>query len=283
MSVRKVRDAFVLVGGFVVLIWVLQVFNWADGYRLDSDFAIYPHNVGRLVDIFTAPFLHVSWQHIEGNTLPLFVLGVLAAYRGIGKFLLVTLIVAVTSGLAVWLFQSSNTVTVGASGIIFGYFGYVLIRGFFDRNLLDIGLGVVAGLLYWTILQVAIPGTPGVSWIDHLGGLIGGVVAAWVLRTHAPAGAASSGGWKTSWRTGWTTGLGPDSSGSSGGRSTGGGGAGTRSSAGTGGSGTVVRRGAETRGTETRGSGNGASGSQTGHPGSRAAADLLRELDDMGL
>jgi membrane associated rhomboid family serine protease len=246
MSVRKVRDAFVLVGGFVALIWVLQVFNWADGYRLDTQFAIYPHNVGRLADIFTAPFLHLSWQHIEGNTVPLFVLGVLAAYRGIGKFLLVSLFVAVTSGLAVWLFQSSGEPTVGASGLIFGYFGYVLIRGFFDRNLLDIGVGVVAGVLYWTILQVAIPGTPGISWIGHLGGLFGGVLAAWFLRTRTPAEVASGGG---GWRSGWTTGL--------------------RSGSG-------------------NGSGNGSGGGSGGgkaRPASPAspAADLLRQLDDMGL
>ena len=190
MSVRKLRDALVLMGAFVALLWVLQVFNWADGYRLDVDFGILPHNVSRLPEIFTAPFLHVSWQHIEGNTVPLFVLGVLAAYRGIKKFLLMTLIVAVVSGLAVWLFQSGG-LTVGASGLIFGYFGYVVARGFFDRNLLDIGVGIVAGVLYWTILQVAIPGTPGVSWIGHLGGLFGGVLAAWLLRERTAVGAAS--------------------------------------------------------------------------------------------
>jgi membrane associated rhomboid family serine protease len=198
MSVRKVRDALVLMGAFIALIWILQVFNWADGYRLNGYFAIGPHDLSRLPDIFTAPFLHLSWQHIEGNTVPLFVLGVLAAYRGIGKFLLVTLIIAMASGLAVWLFQSGSEMTVGASGLIFGYFGYVLIRGFFDRNLVDIGVGVVAGLLYWTILQVAIPGTPGISWIGHLGGLFGGVLAAWVLRTRTPAGVTAGG---------WTTGL----------------------------------------------------------------------------
>jgi membrane associated rhomboid family serine protease len=94
-------------------------------------------------------------------------------------------IIALTSGLAVWLFQSSNELTVGASGLIFGYFGYVLVRGFFDRNWADIIVGLVAGGLYWTILQVAIPGTPGVSWIGHVGGLVGGVLAAWLLRTPA--------------------------------------------------------------------------------------------------
>jgi membrane associated rhomboid family serine protease len=183
MTVHKLRDAVVVMAGFLALIWALQVFNWAEGYRLDGVFGILPQHLSRLPDIFTAPFLHVSWQHIEGNSLPLFVLGVLAAYRSIARFLLVSLIVVVTSGLAVWLFQPSNELTVGASGLIFGYFGYVLIRGFLDRNLIDIGVGAVAGVLYWTILQVAIPGTPGVSWIDHVGGLVGGVLAAWVVRS----------------------------------------------------------------------------------------------------
>ena len=114
--------------------------------------------MSRLGDIFTAPFLHFSWQHIEGNSVPLFVLGVLAAYRSIGRFLLTSLIVAVTSGMAVWLFQSGNELTVGASGLIFGYFGYVLVRGFFDRSLVDIGVGLVAGALYWTILAGRHPG-----------------------------------------------------------------------------------------------------------------------------
>jgi membrane associated rhomboid family serine protease len=163
------------------------VANWADGYRLDTEFGILPQHVSRLGEIFTAPFLHFSWQHIEGNSVPLFVLGVLAAYRSIGRFLLASLIIAVTSGMAVWLFQSGNELTVGASGLIFGYFGYVLVRGFFDRNFVDIGVGLVAGVLYWTILQVAIPGTPGVSWIGHLGGLVGGVLAAWLLRNAGPA------------------------------------------------------------------------------------------------
>src|ERR1700683_452827 len=147
MSLRKFRDALIVMGAFLAVIWILQVVNWADGYRLDTEFGILPEHLSRLPEIFTAPFLHFSWQHIEGNSVPLFVLGVLAAYRSVPRFLLVSLIVAVTSGLAVWLFQPSNELTVGASGLIFGSFGYVLIRGFLDRNLIDIGIGVVAGVL----------------------------------------------------------------------------------------------------------------------------------------
>jgi membrane associated rhomboid family serine protease len=247
MSVRKLRDALVLMGAFVALLWVLQVFNWADGYRLDVDFGILPHNVSRLPEIFTAPFLHVSWQHIEGNTVPLFVLGVLAAYRGIKKFLLMTLIVAVVSGLAVWLFQSGSELTVGASGLIFGYFGYVVVRGFFDRNLVDIGVGIVAGVLYWTILQVAIPGTPGISWIGHLGGLVGGVLAAWLLRER-PAIGAGAGGLTTGIERGAVSPASPPRS-------------------------AAPARTAPAG--ERPGTGQ--------HPGSRAAADLLRELDEKGI
>ncbi len=187
MSLGKVRDALIVMVGFLALLWVIQVANWADGYRLDPAFGILPHHLSHLGDIFTAPFLHVSWQHIEGNSVPLLVLGFLAAYRGVVKFLAVTLIVIVTSGLAVWLFQSGTTLTVGASGLVFGYFGHVLVRGLFDRNWVDIAVGVLAGVMYYYILSVAIPGTPGVSWIDHAGGLVGGVAAGWLLRSRRRA------------------------------------------------------------------------------------------------
>ena len=182
-DVAEARKAFFLMVGFIALIWVLQIFNWVGHYRLDYDYGILPRNIGRLPQIFSAPFLHFSWDHIEGNSGPLFVFGLLAAYRGVKKFLGVTLIVAVTSGLAVWLFQGGSELTVGASGLIFGYFGYVLSRGVFDRNLIDVLTALVMALSYAYILTVAIPGTPGVSWIGHLGGLIGGIASGWIFRT----------------------------------------------------------------------------------------------------
>jgi membrane associated rhomboid family serine protease len=176
--------------GFVVLLWVIQAINWADGYRLDGVLGIQPHNPAHLIGIVTAPFLHVSWQHIEGNSIPLFVLGFLTAYRGVAKFGTVTVIVMLTSGLTVWLFQSGGSLTVGASGLVFGYFGYVLARGLFDRNWVDIAVGVAAGVMYYYILVVALPGTPGISWLDHSGGLAGGVLAGWLLRAKRPVGSS---------------------------------------------------------------------------------------------
>jgi membrane associated rhomboid family serine protease len=182
IDVDEARKAFFLMVGFIALIWALQVANWTDHYHLDASYGILPRSLGHLVDIFTAPFLHFNWEHIEGNSGPLFVFGLLAAYRGVVKFLGVTLLVAITSGLAVWLFQGNNQLTVGASGLIFGYFGYILARGLIDRNLIDALAAVVMALSYAYILTVAIPGTPGVSWVGHLGGLVGGLASGWIFR-----------------------------------------------------------------------------------------------------
>src|ERR1700733_7882090 len=183
IDVDEARKAFFLMVGFIGLIWLLQVANWADHYHLDASFGILPRSLGHLGDIFIAPFLHFSWDHIEGNSGPLFVFGLLAAYRGVTRFLGVTLLVAITSGLAVWFFQGNGQLTVGASGLIFGYFGYVLARGLIDRNLIDALAAVVMALSYAYILTVAIPGTPGVSWIGHLGGLVGGLACGWIFRS----------------------------------------------------------------------------------------------------
>jgi membrane associated rhomboid family serine protease len=192
MSLRNLRNALIVMGAFLALIWILQVVNWADHYQLDQEYGILPRSVGRLGDIFTAPFLHANWQHIEGNSLPLFVLGVAAAYRSLWRFAALTVFVAITSGLTVWFFQSGSAVTIGASGIIFGYFGYVLVRGIVDRNWIDLLVGLLAGAAYYSILAVALPGTPGISWLAHIGGLVGGVAGAWLLRTPRSAVAPGS-------------------------------------------------------------------------------------------
>ena len=201
--IAEARKAFFVMFSFMVVIWLLQVVNWAGHYRLDQDYGVIPQQVGRLPEVFTAPFLHFSWQHIEGNSGPLFVFGFLAAYRGVVRFLWLTLIVALTSGLAVWFFQGAGTLEVGASGLIFGYFGYVVFRGIFDRHLIDTLIGLVMAASFAYLVTIALPGTPGVSWLAHLGGLVGGVAGAWLLRDRrrsaipasvTPAAAVGSGG-----------------------------------------------------------------------------------------
>jgi membrane associated rhomboid family serine protease len=184
--VAEARKAFFVMFGFMAVVWGLQVANWADHYRLDLSYGIVPHSLGRLPDILTAPFLHFSWAHIEGNSGPLFVFGFLAAYRGVVRFLGLTLLIAVTSGLAVWVLQSGDSLTVGASGLIFGYFTYVVVRGLFDRHLIDTLIGLVMAASFAYTMTLVLPGVPRISWIGHLGGLVGGLAGAWLLRDRRP-------------------------------------------------------------------------------------------------
>ncbi|WP_327067754.1 rhomboid family intramembrane serine protease [Kitasatospora sp. NBC_01250] len=184
--IAEARKAFFVVFGLLCVVWAVQLGNWADRNTLALQYGIRPHDLTRLPELFTAPLLHFSWQHLEGNSGPLFVFGFLAAYRGVKKFLLLTLLITLTSGLAVWIFQAGNTVSVGASGLIFGYLGYVVLRGIFDRHLIDTLIGVVMAASFAYELAGAVPGAPdGVSWLAHLGGLLGGVAGAWLLRDRA--------------------------------------------------------------------------------------------------
>jgi membrane associated rhomboid family serine protease len=161
----------------VAIMWGVEFVNALDSYRLDDD-GIVPRSVSHLDGILFAPFLHASFAHLLGNTVPFVILGCAIALSGARQLLLVTLFVAVVSGVGVWLIAPAHSVTVGASGVVFGYATYLISRGFFERNILEIALGVsVAAIFGAVLLSDLIPHT-GVSWQAHLFGGIGGVIAA---------------------------------------------------------------------------------------------------------
>ena len=177
----EARKALFIMAGFIAVIWIVQIANWADHYGLTLHYGIRPHDVGSLPDILTAPFLHFSWAHIEGNSGPLFIFGFIAAYRGIPRFLGVTVLIVLASGLAAWLTESGGSVGAGASGVVFGYFGYIMVRGFFDRHAIDLLIGAVMALSFAYQFTVLVP-QAGIGWQAHIGGLVGGVLAGWVFR-----------------------------------------------------------------------------------------------------
>jgi len=179
------RRALFVMAAVLAVIWILQIANWADHYRLTLDYGIRPRDAGSLPYVFTAPFLHFSWAHIEGNSGPLFIFGFLAAYRGIKKFIGVTIIVVLTSGLTAWLAEPVNTVGAGASGVVFGYFGYIMVRGFFDRHVIDMVIGAIMALCFAYQFTVLLP-KAGIGWQAHVGGLAGGVLAGWLFRERRP-------------------------------------------------------------------------------------------------
>jgi membrane associated rhomboid family serine protease len=108
-------------------------------------------------------------------------MGVFIAVRGAARLALVTLIVIVVGGLGTWLIAPVHTETVGASGVVFGYATYLFTRGLFDRSLLEIGIGLVVGVVWGGALLASIVPQQGISWQGHACGAVGGVFAAWVL------------------------------------------------------------------------------------------------------
>jgi membrane associated rhomboid family serine protease len=172
--------------GVMAVLWAVQVANSLDHYGLSRHFGIVAREPSRLPDIFTAPLLHWSFDHIEANSAPLFFLGFFAAYRGIRQFIAVTVLIVIVSGLGGWLFSPTRTVSAGASGVVFGYFGYVVVRGLVERHVVDVIVGLVVLASYWSILQGVVPDDPHISWQMHLFGLIGGIAAALLFRRRAP-------------------------------------------------------------------------------------------------
>ncbi len=187
----EARKALFVMVGVIAVLWIVQIFNWADHYHLAVEYGIHPRDVTDLPDILSAPFLHFSWTHIEGNSGPLFIFGFLAAYRGVTKFIGVTVLVVLVSGLAAWFSESPHTVGAGASGVVFGYFGYIMVRGFFDRHLVDILIGAVMALCFAYSFSVLLPHA-GIGWQAHVGGLVGGIAAGWIFRERRPDRAGSA-------------------------------------------------------------------------------------------
>ncbi|MER6951438.1 rhomboid family intramembrane serine protease [Nonomuraea sp. NPDC000554] len=174
-------SALLIMVAVVATMWIVEIFDYVLNGSLDREFGIVGLDPDGLPGILFAPFLHVGFGHLMANSLPLFILGFLAALRGIGRFLSASLLIILIGGLGTWL-TSPGVITVGASGLVFGYFGYVLARGLFDRRPLDIVIGIGVAIAYYSILWGLLPNQQGISWQGHLFGLIGGVVSAWVLR-----------------------------------------------------------------------------------------------------
>ncbi len=174
------REGIGLLLTIVAFMWVIEVINTLDSNALDND-GIYARNVGRLWGILTAPFIHVSFQHLIDNTIPFLFMGLIVALRGAVKLAIVTGIVILIGGLGTWLIAPEHSVTVGASGVVFGYAAYLLARGFFDRSAIEVLIGAVVGVVWGGALISSLVPQHGISWQGHASGAVGGVVAAWLL------------------------------------------------------------------------------------------------------
>jgi membrane associated rhomboid family serine protease len=172
--------ALLLVAGMIALMWVTEVIDLIDNHRLDQ-YGIHPRDVGGLPEIVAAPFLHVGFGHLISNTVPFAAMGAAIAFGGLARVAIVTGVVALVSGLGTWLIAPSNTIHLGASGVVFGYATYLVSRGIISRRMVDLVVGAFV-VVVWGIglLQGLLP-QDRISWQAHLFGAIGGVCAASIL------------------------------------------------------------------------------------------------------
>ncbi|GAA1290243.1 rhomboid family intramembrane serine protease [Pseudonocardia aurantiaca] len=162
---------------FTGVLYGVEAADQVTGGGLDND-GIVARRLDGLDGIIWAPLLHGSWAHLIANTLPFLIFGFLAMAGGIRQFLLVTGLIWVISGLGVWLTGPDNVPTVGASGVIFGWLVFLLVRGFFARSGRQIVLAVVLFFFWGGILLGVLPGQANISWQAHLFGALAGLLAA---------------------------------------------------------------------------------------------------------
>lgn len=177
--VRPLR-ATVVMAMLLAGLWVVEGLDQLSGNALDT-YGIHAREVDGLPEIFTAPLLHAGWQHLAGNSVPFFAFGLLVMLGGVARWAVSTLVSIVTSGLTAWLLTPAGTIVLGASGLIFGWLTYLLVRGVWSRRPGQVALAVVILFLYGGLLWGVLPGNAGISWQAHLGGAAGGVLAAWLL------------------------------------------------------------------------------------------------------
>ena len=172
--------------GFIGVILVVELVNGLFDHSLNA-YGILPRTTGGLIGIPFSPFLHGSFVHVQSNAVGLLALGCLAVIRSRDHFPWVCLIIILFGGLGLWLVGRSAT-HIGASGLVFGLFGYLLIKGLIDRSILSVLVAaVVAGVFGWAVLSGILPTNSYVSWEGHLSGLAAGALAAIIVRDGRPS------------------------------------------------------------------------------------------------
>lgn len=179
--VSEIKTQGAILGGFVGSMWVTEgVDNVLFRGGLDR-YGIQPRSVEGLLGVLAAPFLHGGFGHLMANTIPLIVLGFFIMLRRKRDLLYVSLISGLVGGLGTWLIGGANSVHIGASILVFGYLGYLLFLGVFERRFWTILGSAAVFFLYGGALWGVLPGNPGISWEGHAFGLLGGIFAARLL------------------------------------------------------------------------------------------------------
>ena len=179
---QELKDQFVILLGFIAVFWLVELVDLyiLQSYKLDR-FGIIPREIIGLRGIIFAPFLHGNLPHLIANTIPFLTLGWLVMLQETTDFWRVTAVTMLVGGAGVWLIGQPDSIHIGASILIFGYLGFLLFRGYFQRNAPSIALSIIVGIFYGGLIWGVLPTRAGISWEGHLFGFLGGVIAArWI-------------------------------------------------------------------------------------------------------
>lgn len=164
--------------GYLVLIWTVFLVNdFIFGGALNN-FGVRPRETSTLWGILTAPLLHADYGHIVANSLPGALFAGLIAMSSKRLFWQVTILITVVGGGLTWLVGGVNTVHIGASGLIYGWLAFLVVRGFVNRRVMQIILGVILASMYSGLIWGVLPTQMAVSWQMHLFGGLAGIWAA---------------------------------------------------------------------------------------------------------
>lgn len=180
------RSGFLFAGGYVLVIWTVHLVNVLIFGGQLVYFGIHPLDVSSLWHIFTSPLLHANVEHLVSNTIPGAVFSFLIGMSRARVWWEVTAIVVLLGGAGVWLLGGVGTNHIGASGLVYGWLGYLLVRGLFNRSVVQILVGVGLGVFYSGLVWGVLPGVPGVSWQAHLFGAVGGIAAGVFITSDDP-------------------------------------------------------------------------------------------------
>lgn len=176
---KGIRTKIVVLFWFILTLWIIHFVNLFSGYGLNN-FGIYPRSLDGIYGILFAPFLHGGLTHLLLNTIPLAIMGGIIILRSIKEFFLISLIITFISGVAIWIF-GRDAYHIGASGLIFGYFGYLVACGWFERTASSIIIAAIIFFLYGGMIFYLIPTNSRVSWEAHLFGFLAGIIGAKIL------------------------------------------------------------------------------------------------------
>ena len=174
-----IRANVAFVTHIILALWVLNIINWVVFRSAFNALGIYPRSWHGWIGILFSPILHGNVNHLFLNSIPLFVLINFVLLHGYDVFYYVTAIIVVLSGVATWIF-GRRALHIGASGLISGYFGYLMTNAYHQQTSINIGLLLISLYYFGGILSDLIPDDASTSWEGHVFGFLAGLSATWL-------------------------------------------------------------------------------------------------------